>query len=175
MKMNKTIKKQILSAFFAAIITVMSLITIPSPTGIPITLQTFAVSLGGYLLGWKYGALSVALYLTAGLLGLPVFSGITGGVGALFGITGGFLLGFILLAAFCGIGKSNFQKIIYSVTGLIFCHTAGILWFVFSTESNMITAITTISLPYLVKDIISLFAAYIISQIILKRLKFIND
>lgn len=175
MKMNKTIKKQILSAFFAAIITGMSLITIPSPTGIPITLQTFAVSLSGFLLGWKYGTLSVALYLTAGILGLPIFSGMTGGIGSFFGTTGGFLFGFLPLAAACGIAKKNFQKVICSILGLIICHMAGFFWFVFSTKSNMIAAITTISLPYLVKDIISLFASYIISQLLLKRIKFIND
>ena len=172
--MNKTIKKQILSAFFAAIISVTSLIVIPSPTGIPITLQTFAVSLSGFLLGWKYGTLAIIIYLTIGILGLPVFSGLTGGIGVLFGITGGFLIGFILLTAACGISQNIPQKIIFPALGLILCHVIGIFWFVFSTESNISTAITTVSLPYLAKDIISVFAAYIIAQILLNRIKFIN-
>ena len=172
--MNKTIKKQILSALFAAIISATSLILIPSPTGIPITLQTFIVSLSGFLLGWKYGTLAIIIYLTIGTLGLPVFSGLTGGIGVIFGITGGFLIGFIPLAATCGISKKIPHKIIFPILGLIICHVIGIFWFVFSTESNILTAITTVSLPYIVKDIVSVFAAYIISQILLKRIKFIN-
>ncbi len=167
--MNKTIKKQILSAFFAAIISVMSLIVIPSPTGIPITLQTFAVSLCGFILDWEYGTLSVIIYLTAGLLGLPVFSGLTGGIGTLFGVTGGFLIGFLPLAIGCGLSERNPQNIIFSALGLLFCHLIGISWFVFLTESNILIALSTVSLPYIIKDIISVFAAYMISRIIHKR------
>lgn len=167
--MNNTVKKQLLSAFFAATISVMSLIVIPSPTGIPITLQTFAVSLCGLMLGWKYGTLSVIIYLTAGLLGLPVFSGLTGGIGTLFGVTGGFLIGFLPLAIGCGISEKMPQKILFSALGLLVCHLVGILWFTISTESNILIALSTVSLPYIIKDIISVFAAYMISRIIHKR------
>ena len=167
--MNKTIKKQLLSAFFAAIISVMSLIVIPSPTGIPITLQTFAVSLCGFMLSWKYGVLSVMIYLTVGFLGLPVFSGLTGGIGTLFGVTGGFLIGFLPLAIGCGLSERKPKNIIFSALGLLSCHLIGILWFAFSTESNIFIALSTVSLPYLFKDIISVFAAYMISRIIHKR------
>lgn len=173
--MNKTIKMQLLSALFAAILCGLSLITIPSPTGIPITFQTFAVTMCGFCLGWKYGTVSIIIYLFAGFLGLPVFSGITAGIGVLFGITGGFLLGFIPLVVLCGISDKNPHRIIYAMSGLIICHLLGIIWFILIMKSNIITAITTVSLPYLVKDIISVLAAAVLSDILKKRINLTSN
>ena len=61
---NKT--KQIVGiGVMTAIIAVLSQITIPLPTHVPVTLQTFAVALAGYFLGWKGGAVSALVYRCA--------------------------------------------------------------------------------------------------------------
>ncbi|MCX8053385.1 MAG: biotin transporter BioY, partial [Armatimonadetes bacterium] len=60
---------------------------------IPVTLQVFAVALCSMMLGGRLAAISQIQYLAAGLLGAPVFAGFKGGVGALAGPTGGYLLG----------------------------------------------------------------------------------
>src|SRR4051812_47816568 len=91
-------------AVFAALIAAL---TLPGaiPTGIPgvpITLQTLGVMLAGAILGARNGTLAVTVYVVLGLAGLPVFSGGTGGIGVLFGPSGGFLLGFILGAFVVG-------------------------------------------------------------------------
>ena len=77
------------AALFAALIAICSWISIP--TAVPFTLQTFAVFLALGVLGGKLGTLSVAVYLLLGAVGLPVFAGFQGGLGALLGATGGYL------------------------------------------------------------------------------------
>lgn len=78
-------------------------LTIPLPfTPVPITGQTFAVLLVGAALGSRRGALSMALYVLEGALGLPVFAGGTAGLGRLLGPTGGYLVGFIAAAFVTG-------------------------------------------------------------------------
>ena len=75
---NKT--KQIVGiGVMTAIIAVLSQITIPLPTHVPVTLQTFAVALAGYFLGWKGGAVSALVYGLLGAIGVPVFAGWSGG------------------------------------------------------------------------------------------------
>lgn len=81
---------------FAVVIAICSWISIP--TVVPFTLQTFAVFLTVSVLGGKRGTLSVIIYVLLGAVGLPVFSGFKGGVGALLNTTGGYIIGFIFSA-----------------------------------------------------------------------------
>ena len=71
-------------------------------TPVPITGQTLGVLLAGALLGSRYGAAVVAAYVAQGLIGLPVFAGWKGGIAALLGPTGGYILGFIPAAFLVG-------------------------------------------------------------------------
>ena len=76
-------------ALFTAVICILSIWQIPLPSGVPITLQTFALALCGYVIGAKLGAISATLYLLLGLIGLPVYAGMAAGPGVLFGPKGG--------------------------------------------------------------------------------------
>ena len=80
------------TGILAALIAVCSWISIP--TAVPFTLQTFAVFLTLGLLGGRLGTLAVTVYLLLGAVGLPVFAGFHGGLGAFLGATGGYLVGF---------------------------------------------------------------------------------
>lgn len=166
----------ILIALFAAIGAITSWISIPMPSGVPITLQTFGMALIGYTLGFKYGTASVALYIALGAVGLPVFSGFMGGIGKLLGLTGGFIFGFIFMAFFCGLIKLKAFKershivktvlaIVFGVVGLLICHLCGVLQFYLLNDKGMsfIAAALAVSVPYLLKDIVSVVAAYFIS------------
>ncbi|MBQ3401983.1 MAG: biotin transporter BioY [Synergistaceae bacterium] len=77
-----------LCALFAALIAIGTHIKIPTPL-LPLTLQTLFVVLSGLVLGRKYGAASVCVYVLAGLIGLPVFTG------SALNPTFGYILGFI--------------------------------------------------------------------------------
>lgn len=88
---------------FAALTALGAYVSIPLPgTPVPVTLQTFVVSLSGLLLGARLGAGAQTIYLAAGALGAPVFSGGALGLAHLFGPTGGYLLAYPAAAALTG-------------------------------------------------------------------------
>ena len=74
---------------------------------IPITGQSLAVLVVGFLLGPKRGLLVIAIYLIAGLAGLPVFAKGASGIDALMGSSGGFLYGFLVGGYVCGALQEN--------------------------------------------------------------------
>jgi len=94
-----------LVAAFAALIAACTLIGgIPvGGAGVEVTLQTFAITLTGALLGAVRGTLAVALYLALGAAGLPVFSGHSAGIGVFTGITAGYLWSFLAVAFVTGL------------------------------------------------------------------------
>ena len=83
-------------AVCTAMMVICSWISIPAT--VPFTMQTFGVFLCVGLLGGRRGTLAVSVYLLLGAVGLPVFSGFTGGIGHLFGATGGYIIGFLFSA-----------------------------------------------------------------------------
>lgn len=98
-----TTRKVALAAGFAALTGVAAQVRIPLPfTPVPITLQTFAVLLAGIALGARWGGASQALYAGLGMAGVPWFAGMSAGLGTVLGPTGGYIVGFVLAAAFVG-------------------------------------------------------------------------
>lgn len=92
-----------LVASFAAFIAVCAILPgIPTPSGVPITLQTFGVILAGLVLGWRRGGLAALLYVALGLAGLPIFAEGTGGLVVLSKPSVGYLLAFPFAAALAG-------------------------------------------------------------------------
>lgn len=82
-------------AIFAVIIAVCSWISVPMV--VPFTLQTFGVFAPSACSAVK-GTLSVLIYVLLGAVGVPVFAGFSSGIGTLFGVTGGYIMGFIFTA-----------------------------------------------------------------------------
>lgn len=161
---NIKIQAIVLTGMMTAVLCVLSIIQIPMPTGVPITLQTFAVALCGYVLGAKKGAVAAALYLLMGLIGIPVYSGFAAGPGILFGMTGGFIFGFILMALICGLEAGNkVLKIVLGVSGLACCHLCGVIQFSIVTGTGVFKSFLLVSVPYLIKDLLSVAGAYLIS------------
>ena len=142
--MKISTKTMVSVGMFAAVLSVLSVLTIPMPSGVPLTLQTFAMALCGYALGAKRGTAAVALYLLLGAVGMPVFAGMTGGVSRFVGPTGGFLWGFLFLAALCGFAKEQkfpAVRILLSLLGLALCHLLGVVQY-------SVVAATTPRLPF---------------------------
>ena len=99
-KMKISTKTIVTVGMFTAVLAVLSILQIPMPTGVPITLQTFAMALCGYVLGWQSGVAATLLYIVLGTVGVPIFAGMSAGPGVLFGYTGGFIFGFIFNRSF---------------------------------------------------------------------------
>ena len=159
------------TGLFAALIIVCTLVTIPLPSGVPLTLQTFAVALGGFLLGPVYGTLAAGVYLLLGAAGLPVFSSFTGGIGRFAGPTGGFLLGFLLLATGCGLVRSRSLPLRFlpGLAGLLLCHFLGVWWYARTAGPAFSAAALSVSLPFLPKDVASLVFALAFARVLEKR------
>lgn len=159
-------------ALFSAIISVSAWISIP--TAVPFTLQLCGVFSSVLLLGGRRGTLSILVYLLLGAVGLPVFSGFTGGLGRLFGSSGGYLLGFLLIGLlywFCEKKMQDRQvwKMVVLLLGLILDYVIGTLWFVAvytanTGEVDLITAIFWCVTPFIIPDLTKLVVAQGISK-----------
>ena len=175
--MKDSAKKKTLSlvtaALFTALTAVCSQIAIPMPTQVALTLQTFAVALCGYVLGVKWGLASILSYVVLGVVGVPVFSGFRGGIQVLFGSSGGFIFGFIIFAALCGVSlliKNKALKLLCGLGGLVICHIIGIIQFAVIYKTDFISSFLMVSAPYLIKDVVSVAAAFFLSLYIRKLL-----
>ena len=159
-------------ALCAVLMAVCSWINIPS--AIPFTLQTFAIFCTLGLIGGKRGTASILVYLLLGALGLPVFAGFSGGVGILFGITGGYLLGFILMGLVYWLGErlgkgKRIVEIGSMVLGLVLCYAFGTAWFMFvyARQSGAVTLATALAwcvIPFIVPDLVKMALAVLLSQ-----------
>lgn len=78
---------------------------------VPITLQSYVLISLAALMGWQFGGLTVAIYLAAGLMGLPVFSGGRSGLAMLTGTSGGFIVGFLVTALLVGWLQENWARL----------------------------------------------------------------
>ena len=167
-----SIKNMTLAALFAAVVTVCSQISIPMPSGVPITLQTFAIALCGYVLGWQLSLVSVAVWMLLGAAGVPVFSNFRGGMGVLLGMTGGFIFGFLPFTALCGLRfKAPALRIACGLAGLAVAHLTGITQFSIVAKTPWLRSFLLVSAPYLIKDVVSVAAAYLLSLLIVSRVK----
>jgi biotin transport system substrate-specific component len=83
------------------LITICAKINVPV-WPVPVTLQGFAIAALSAAFGLRIGVATVTLYLLEGAFGLPVFAGASAGLPYLMGPTGGFLIGFLVMAAIIG-------------------------------------------------------------------------
>lgn len=171
---NKVTTKSIVEiAVFTAVLAVLSQISIPLPSGVPVTMQTFAVALCGVVLGWRLAVASTAVYILLGAVGVPVFAGFSGGAQVLVSYTGGFIFGFLFMALLCGIGSMVKNKVLgvaAGMAGLVVCHIFGVLQFMFVMRMGFVESFLLASAPYLIKDVVSVILAYAVGWNIRKRL-----
>jgi biotin transport system substrate-specific component len=108
-------------------------------TPVPLTLQNFGVLAVGLLLGSRRGFAALALYLVEGASGLPVFS-LGGGIGHLFGPTGGFLMAYPVVAFVAGYlyerSSGRFAwAVLSSIVAEVALFVAGLSWLAVLTHS----------------------------------------
>lgn len=177
---NKTtVLDMVYIALFAALIAVCSQIQIP--TAIPFTLQTLSVFVTAGLLGTTRGTISVVVYILLGLVGVPVFAGFSGGAGVLFGMTGGYIIGFIFTALAVGLitrffGKGMISLAVSMVVGLLLCYAFGTVWFmiVYGSSYGTISLVEALGMcvfPYLIFDAAKIIAAIAVIKVVSKYVK----
>ena len=142
---------------------------------VPISLTNLAIYISLYLLGWKRGTISYLIYLLIGLVGIPVFSGFTGGPAKLAGPTGGYIIGFIAMAIIAGLVIDHFHQpwlqLIGMIVGTIICYVLGTAWFCFEAKSTVSGALSICVFPFIPGDLIKMIIAMLIGPAIKKRLR----
>jgi len=165
----------IVTSLFAAIIGILAQVTIPLPL-VPITGQTLAIGLAATILGARYGTISVIVYLGLGAVGVPVFAGMSGGLGSLVGPTGGFLFGFIPAAFIIGyyMEKTSFtvkNAIIANIIGMFITLVFGTVWLKFVADLPWSGAFMGGFLPFIPVGIIKAALAAWVGIAVRNRLK----
>lgn len=165
------IREITLVAVFVAMMSVISQISIPMPSAVPITLQVFVILLVGYYLPLKLSALSVAVYILLGAVGAPVFSSFKGGFYVLIGPTGGFIWGFLIVALICSVFSNTRLAIFMGIISVLICHSIGVFQYMLVLETDLWVSFLSVSLPYIVKDLIFVPFAYLLSSKLKKQMK----
>lgn len=169
-KMNT--KDMVFIALFACLMAICAWISVPSQ--IPFTLQTMGVFLAVGLLGGKRGTIAVLVYILMGAVGLPVFSGMTGGIGKLMGVTGGYIVGFLVSALLMWamealFGKKAWVLPVSMVVGLLGCYIFGTAWFMvlYTSSKGAITLGAVLGMcvvPYIVPDVVKILLALALTK-----------
>lgn len=158
-------------------------------TPVPITCQTLAVLLAGVILGRSWGGISQVIYVTLGVIGIPWFAGMSGGVGALVGPTGGYLIGFILAAFFIGhftdkyIRARSFVSMfaLMLFANFVIIHLLGLLqlgiWFqmVKGTGITFWKLLQMGTTPFIIGDLAKIAAAAVLAKTITPNQPYNNE
>ena len=150
-----------MTALMAAVTCILAPLSIPIGP-VPISFTNLAIYLSLYLLGWKKGTISYLIYLLLGLVGLPVFSGFTGGPSKLAGPTGGYIIGFIVMA---------WIQLIGMIVGTIICYLFGTIWFCLVANYTFKAALAVCVIPFIPADLVKMIIAMIIGPMIKKRIR----
>lgn len=154
-------------ALFCALICVFSQLSIPLPGGVPMNLALLAVYLCALLLPLKLSLLSILAFLLLGAMGAPVFAGFRGGLSALFGKTGGYLIGYMLCAAAVSAlssrARSMLPRCLIMLLGLFLCYTFGTLWFMKVSGLTLTVSLDYCVYPFLPGDAVKILAAALLA------------
>ncbi|MBR5967588.1 MAG: biotin transporter BioY [Lachnospiraceae bacterium] len=156
---------------------------------VPISLATLIILLAVYVLGWKMGTVSVLLYLLLGMIGLPVFSGFSGGFVKLAGPTGGYLIGYIPLALIAGLfinisanlpSSENkaakailprLMQVLGMLLGTAVLYALGTAWFCILMDCTVSYALGLCVLPFIPGDLLKILIALLVGPELKKRIK----
>ena len=181
--MESELERKKITSYQLALIGVMTALTcILGPmsivipfTPVPISLTNLVVYLSVWLLGWRLGTVSYLVYLLIGLVGLPVFSGFTGGAGKLFGPTGGYLIGFIFMAIVAGLfiqWQSHWYfRLCGMILGTLIAYLFGTVWLAYAAGMNFQGALAAGVLPFIPGDLAKMLLVLLGAPLIETRLK----
>ena len=144
-----------LTAMLTALLCIAGPVTLPVGP-IPLSLTTAVLMLMALLLGASRATLCCGVYLFIGLLGVPVFSGFTGGAGQLLGPTGGFLVGYLPMTALCGFlcarCDSRTSLALTLIIATAFLYLCGTAWYCRQSGVSPASAAAACIFPFLPGD-----------------------
>lgn len=174
MKLNT--KQLALIGLMTAVICILGPLALSIPISpVPISLGTLAIYFVISVLGMKLGTISVIIYILLGLVGVPVFTGFSGGPAKLFGPTGGYIIGYIFLALICGFFVNKFAGelplyILGMLLGTAVLYLFGTCWLAYQMDLSFPQALMAGVIPYIPGDLIKLAVAVAVGFQVRKRL-----
>lgn len=171
------LQRMVLASLMAALMAVGAFIAIPIGP-VPLVLQNMFVLLNALLLGPRRGSLAIILYLVAGSIGLPVFSGAKRGLGVLFGPTGGFLLSYVPAVILAGWISQLGQKVktqpklklavdfVSLVLASILIYSCGVSWLRYIAHLTWSQALALGCYPFILGDIFKIIGAMALAKVI---------
>ena len=159
-------RKLVLIALMTAITCIFAPMAIPIPVSpVPISLTNLVIMISIYVLGFRDATISYIVYLLLGLVGLPVFSG----------FTGGYLIGFIFLALISGLFVDKFPKnrilaVVGMIIGMAVTYIFGTEWLAIQLKMSFVAALSVGVIPYLAGDAAKIIIAIIVGPVLRSRL-----
>ncbi|MCF6092614.1 biotin transporter BioY [Microaerobacter geothermalis] len=175
------LKMLILTGLFAAITVIFARISFTTPLSesVPFTLSIIAVTLTGAVLGSRYGALAMIVYLLLGIAGAPVFAQGTSGIGIIVGKTGGYLIGYVVAAFVVGwIVEQAAKRDKLSYGWFLFANLVG-LFFIYLLGAFQLKLVLSLTwgkalaagvYPFVPFDIIKMMISAYLGSILVSRL-----
>ena len=175
------VKDMTITAVMTALICIAGPLVIPAGP-IPLSLATFAIYLSGSILGKKWGTIATGLYLLIGIIGVPVFSGFSGGFQKLAGVTGGYLAGYLPCAFLSGFGSERAEaenrRWIHPAmmaAGTAVLYAVGTAWFMVQTGNALGAALSLCVIPFLPGDAVKIIASVMLTGPVRKTVKAIHN
>ncbi len=179
---KRKLPRALICSLFAAILCVISPHAIPMT--VPLTLATLGIYVCACSLPPSMSTVSVLLYLAIGAVGVPIFSGYSGGIGKLAGPTGGYLVGYIPMALVISLTVTllvHRQKrppiavdiairMVACLLGTVVLYAFGTLWYVVQQKTTFAAALPMCVFPFLPGDTAKIAAAALISRALEKAL-----
>lgn len=164
----------VLTAVMTAVICVLGPMSLPIGP-VPISLTNLAIYVTMYVLGTKRGTIAYCLYMLIGLVGVPVFSGFSGGPGKLFGPTGGYIIGFLPMAFVIGLFIDRYWKNRIACIAVMEAATwipylLGTAWLAYSAGMSFTAALAAGVTPFIMLDLIKMAIAGILGPELKTRL-----
>ncbi|MBR6366031.1 MAG: biotin transporter BioY [Lachnospiraceae bacterium] len=156
-KSNISTKTLAIIGLMTAVCCVLGPVSVPIGA-VPVSLGVAAILLTVYVLGMFKSVVATLVYILLGAVGLPVFTGYQGGFQKLSGPTGGYIIGYILMALIAGFFidrfsyKKSYMHVVGMVLGLAVCYLFGTIWFMFLTKMSFVAALGVCVVPFLLFD-----------------------
>ena len=171
-KQRATLYPLAMTAVMAALMAVVAPFSI-SIGPIPLSFCTLVIYLAGYLLGWKRAAAATLAYILLGAVGMPVFSGFAAGLGVVAGPTGGYIVGYLPLAALSGLAsrlKSRPLQLVGMIGATAVLYAFGTAWYCVQSGSPLAPALAACVIPFLPGDLIKMMAVLSVGPVLRERL-----
>lgn len=166
-----------LIALMTAVTCILGPLSIIIPISpVPISFTNLAIYFSAILLGSKKSTVSYIVYLLIGFVGVPVFSGFTGGAEKLFGPTGGYLIGFIFMAIITGFMVDKFPRkshmiVLGMVIGTVITYVLGTAWLAYQAHLSFQAALFAGVIPYIPGDIVKMAIAIVLGTTVKKQVQ----